>query len=219
MTSALNSVSFDVPDWIPGIGGGKFGFNIPQISAPEIPMLAKGAVFRGGKPFAAIVNDQPRGQTNIEAPLKVIRQALREELATFTDKFNTVQLTPSFEVGQFQPMPPPEFDLETRYQNSYQAAEAYWREEERQRRESGYNGYAGSKISDDMRKELYDIVYNAIGAAMNNNRRLREMDEHITQGHIVTVDGDSIYKDVTKRAAERANYSRGKRLVIADEVF
>ena len=199
--------------------GGKTVFEGATIDLGKIPMLAKGGVFRGGNPFMAIVNDQPRGQTNIEAPLKVIRQALREELASFTDKFNTVQLIPSFEVGQFQPMPPPEFDLETRYQNSYQAAEAYWHEEERKRMESGYNGYAGSEISDDMRKELYDIVYNAIGAAMNNNRRLREMDEHITQGHIVTVDGDSIYKDVTKRAAERANYSRGKRLVIADEVF
>lgn len=202
MTSALNSVSFDVPDWVPGIGGGKFGFNIPQISVTEIPMLATGAVFRGGKPFAAIVNDQPRGQTNIEAPLKVIKQALREVLTSFTDNFNNVQLVPTFTVGQFQPAPPPEFDLETRYQNSYQAAEAYWHEEERQRRESGYNGYDGSKISDDMRKELYDIVYNAIGAAMNNNKRLREMDEHIAKGHTIEMDGRKVAQVVQNVAAE-----------------
>ena len=44
MTSALNSISFDIPDWIPGIGGGKFGFDIPQISVPKIPMLAKGGI-------------------------------------------------------------------------------------------------------------------------------------------------------------------------------
>lgn len=44
------------------------------------PALAKGAVFRGGNPYLAVVNDQPAGQTNIEAPLDTIRQGLREEL-------------------------------------------------------------------------------------------------------------------------------------------
>lgn len=202
MTSALNSVSFDAPDWVPGIGGGKFGFNIPQISVSEIPMLAKGGVFCGGNPFMAIVNDQPRGQTNVETPLKVIKQALREELTSFTDKFNNVQLTPTLEVGQFQPMPPPEFDFESRYQNSYQAAEAYWREEERQRRESGYGGYDNNVISDDMKKELYDLAYNAINAAMNNNRRLREMDEHIEKGHTIEMDGRKVAQAVHNVAAD-----------------
>lgn len=235
MNAAIGAVEGGINFIVDGINSVLSGFNnlvsaaaslvgtswggVDLVPTVSLLRLATGAVFRGGKPFAAIVNDQPRGQTNIEAPLKVIKQALREELTSFTDKFDAVQLTPSFEVGQFQPMPPPEFDFETRYQNSYQAAEAYWHEEERKRMESGYNSYAGSEISDDMRKELYDIVYNAIGAAMNNNRRLREMDEHITQGRVVEVDGDSIYKSVVNRAAERANYSRGKRLVIANEVF
>lgn len=35
----LNKISIDVPDWVPLIGGKKFGFNIP-----EIPLLAKGGV-------------------------------------------------------------------------------------------------------------------------------------------------------------------------------
>ena len=35
----LNKISFDIPDWVPVIGGGKFGFNIPTI-----PKLAKGGV-------------------------------------------------------------------------------------------------------------------------------------------------------------------------------
>lgn len=140
---------------------------VPKVTLPRVA-LANGAVLRGGKPFMAWVNDQPRGQTNVETPLKVIKQALREELATFTDKFNTVQLTPSFEVGQFQPMPPPEFDLETRYQNSYQAAESYWHEEERKRMESGYNGYAGSESSSEIERIVYNAVYNATLAAMRN---------------------------------------------------
>ena len=81
---ALNQLSFDIPDWIPGIGGNKFGFNIPELSQVSIPRLATGAVIRGGNPFMAILGDQPAGQTNIEAPLETIRQAVREELSGIT---------------------------------------------------------------------------------------------------------------------------------------
>ena len=42
MIGGLNKLSFDIPDWIPIIGGKKFGFNIPTI--PEIPYLAKGGL-------------------------------------------------------------------------------------------------------------------------------------------------------------------------------
>lgn len=36
---AINSVSVDIPDWVPGMGGKTFGFSIPQI-----PELAKGGI-------------------------------------------------------------------------------------------------------------------------------------------------------------------------------
>ena len=107
-----------------GALGGAFGKTTAGISTASIeaPALAKGAVFRGGKPFLAIVNDQPRGQTNVETPLNTIKQALREELASFTDKFNNVQLAPSFEVGQFDVTLPPEFDFDARHRGAYQIA-------------------------------------------------------------------------------------------------
>ena len=38
----MNKISFDVPDWVPGIGGKSFGINIP-----EIPKLAKGGLAFG----------------------------------------------------------------------------------------------------------------------------------------------------------------------------
>lgn len=44
MIRALNKLSFDVPDWVPEIGGKKFGLNIPTISTISIPRLAKGGV-------------------------------------------------------------------------------------------------------------------------------------------------------------------------------
>lgn len=36
----INTLSFDVPDWVPGIGGRSFGFNLPSI--PQIPSLDVG---------------------------------------------------------------------------------------------------------------------------------------------------------------------------------
>ena len=53
------------PDANYGIGG--YSINVPA--------LARGSVLPGGKPFLAIVNDQPRGQTNVEAPLQTIVDA------------------------------------------------------------------------------------------------------------------------------------------------
>lgn len=49
----------------------------------QIPALANGAVIRGGNPFLAILGDQRAGQTNIEAPISTIREAVREELSAF----------------------------------------------------------------------------------------------------------------------------------------
>lgn len=77
---AMNRISVDIPDWVPGFGGKHFGINIPTLSAPQIPMLAQGAVLPANHPFLAMVGDQKNG-TNIEAPLDTIKQALAEVLA------------------------------------------------------------------------------------------------------------------------------------------
>lgn len=42
----------------------------------KIPALADGAVIRGGNPFIAMLGDQRRGQTNIEAPISTIEDAV-----------------------------------------------------------------------------------------------------------------------------------------------
>ncbi len=77
---AMNRISVDIPGWVPGFGGKHFGINIPTLSAPQIPMLAQGAVLPANHPFLAMVGDQKNG-TNIEAPLDTIKQALAEVLA------------------------------------------------------------------------------------------------------------------------------------------
>lgn len=63
-------------------GGGRISVhNIVSAPIMDIPHLASGSVIRGGNPFLAMLGDQPHGQTNIEAPLSTIKQAVREELS------------------------------------------------------------------------------------------------------------------------------------------
>ena len=67
----INTLSWDVPDWVPGIGGEKWGFNFKAI---KIPRLAQGAVIPPNREFLAVLGDQKHG-TNIEAPLQTIVDA------------------------------------------------------------------------------------------------------------------------------------------------
>lgn len=50
---ALNNLSFDVPDWVPGLGGKTFGFNIPNLSPVTLPRLARGGIVDGATPLIA----------------------------------------------------------------------------------------------------------------------------------------------------------------------
>jgi len=62
--NGINLVGFGVP-------------SIPEIPKARIPRLAQGAVLNGGNPFLAWVNDQPKGQTNVETPLSTMVDAFR----------------------------------------------------------------------------------------------------------------------------------------------
>lgn len=76
---SVNSLSFDVPDWVPGIGGETFGFNIPRVSEFSLPRLATGAVIPPNREFLAVLGDQKSG-TNIETPLSTMVQAFKQAL-------------------------------------------------------------------------------------------------------------------------------------------
>ena len=75
LISQMNKISFDIPSWVPGVGGKNFGINIPKITEFQIPRLAAGAVIPPNREFLAVLGDQRSG-TNIEAPLDTIQQAL-----------------------------------------------------------------------------------------------------------------------------------------------
>ena len=79
----INTLHWDIPEWVPGIGGESFGFSIKKlekVSLPRIPELAQGAVIPPNREFLAVLGDQKSG-TNIEAPLDTIVQAVMIALA------------------------------------------------------------------------------------------------------------------------------------------
>ena len=76
---ALNSLYWEIPSWVPGLGGYGFGFDIPEAHFARIPELAQGGVIPPNSPFLAVLGDQPTG-VNIEAPLTTIQDALIQAL-------------------------------------------------------------------------------------------------------------------------------------------
>lgn len=73
MIDQINKIKITIPDWVPGIGGNAYGFNIPKI-----PRLAAGAVIPPNREFLAVLGDQKRGY-NIETPEGLLREIFREE--------------------------------------------------------------------------------------------------------------------------------------------
>ena len=72
---SINSLSFTVPKWVPLVGGQSIGYSLKNVTPPQIPYLARGAVLPANRPFMAVVGDQRHG-TNIEAPLATIQEAV-----------------------------------------------------------------------------------------------------------------------------------------------
>lgn len=204
MIGALNKISIDVPGWVTSLTGiEKFGFNLSYIEAPQIPYLAKGAVFRGGEPFLAVVNDQKMGQTNIEAPLKTIQEAVRIELDKFSANFRMAM--PDTSVYSYRPMTAPEIGYAGAYGNYQHDMSAYM--------PGGYNS-GGSGLLAMTEAQAYNMVYTAVSTAMRNNKA--------SDGDInlqVNLDGDVVYRDIVKRTREQSNRIFGGRLVLADEVY
>ena len=76
----INTISFTVPDWVPGIGGKRVGFNLKPVTEWKIPQLAQGAVIPPNREFLAVLGDQKSG-TNIETPLATMVQAFKQAMA------------------------------------------------------------------------------------------------------------------------------------------
>lgn len=74
----LNNIKFDIPDWVPEIGGQSFGLNLDQIDIPEIPYLAQGTVVPANYGnFLAVLGDNKR-EAEVVSPLSTIKKAVME---------------------------------------------------------------------------------------------------------------------------------------------
>lgn len=74
----IKSIGSAIGNGISGLfGGGDSGAPVPASYSDDVPHLASGAVIRGGNPFMAVLGDQKSGQTNVEAPLSTIEDAVR----------------------------------------------------------------------------------------------------------------------------------------------
>lgn len=83
LENMLNEAIAGINSFLTMLGNSKLGemigfdFTLGSASFGRIPHLASGAVIRGGDPFMAVLGDQRAGQTNVEAPLSTIEDAMR----------------------------------------------------------------------------------------------------------------------------------------------
>ena len=79
----MNQLSFDAPDWVPGIGGKRWGVNIPQI-----PRLAKGTILDApGRGVPVAGGTALAGEAGREAYLPLSDTQLLEELGSTIGKY------------------------------------------------------------------------------------------------------------------------------------
>lgn len=85
MIDVLNRFQIDVPEDVPLIGGTSFGFALDHVSAPQIPMLARGGVIR--QPTLAMMGEYSGAASNpeIAAPQSVLHNLLASAMADNTD--------------------------------------------------------------------------------------------------------------------------------------
>ena len=83
----VNRIRFDVPDWVPGFGGKKFGFNIPQI-----PRLAVGGIVNmpgRGVPIGGAI----AGEAGREGVIPLTDSQAMETLGATIGKYININLT------------------------------------------------------------------------------------------------------------------------------
>lgn len=98
LISALNKIQFNMPEWVPLIGGKSFGINITPVSRVALPRLASGAIIPPNREFMAVLGDQKSG-TNIETPLSTMVQAFKQAM-TETGVAGSRQMTVIFQLDR-----------------------------------------------------------------------------------------------------------------------
>ncbi len=77
---AVNKLSFEVPSWVPEIGGEKFGFDLKTVTATQIPLLAQGGYVKPNTPQLAVIGDN-RHQGEVVAPEDKLNELLNKAVS------------------------------------------------------------------------------------------------------------------------------------------
>ncbi len=87
---ALNNLSFDIPDWVPGLGGKKFGFNIGLLNTVSLPRLEKGNV--AYEETLAIMGEYSGANQNpeITTPQNVMRETFEDVFSDYVSNNGNV---------------------------------------------------------------------------------------------------------------------------------
>ncbi len=77
----LNNIHFDIPDWVPGIGGKGFGFNLKMTDEIKIPRLETGNV--ATEPTLAMFGEYANAKSDpeITSPISMMKGAFRDVLS------------------------------------------------------------------------------------------------------------------------------------------
>lgn len=100
LIEGLNKVSFDVPDWVPEIGGKKIGINIKKIG--KIPYLANGGTLLNGAAIVAEAGPELLLQQNNQT--KVIPLNSNSRNTPYDDNLNddkNVEFNPTININNY----------------------------------------------------------------------------------------------------------------------
>lgn len=87
LIKGANKISFDVPDWVPGLGGKKFGFNIP-----EIKKLATGGIIDVPGRGVPLASNVVGGEAGAEGVLPLTNEETMARLGQEIGKWITLNV-------------------------------------------------------------------------------------------------------------------------------
>lgn len=89
----LNKLKFTIPDWVPGLGGKTFGFNLSEMNKITLPRLAKGNV--AYDKTLAIFGEYSGASNNpeITTPQNIMRDTFEDVLSSYGGNGQPVHVT------------------------------------------------------------------------------------------------------------------------------
>jgi len=92
LIDCLNTISIDIPKWVPKVGGKKFGFDFDHVDIGKIPPLAQGTVVPANYGnFLAMLGDNKR-EPEVVSPLSTMEKAVENALARAGKKDQTIHV-------------------------------------------------------------------------------------------------------------------------------